>query len=622
MISSREEKIFHGNPVSVGAALGQALKLDSRNRLLLKLFIEPSELEGEIARFKRAIRASQEQLEVLKSRLTVLLGSDHGFIFDAHLLMLEDQSFVSEINDTIRSKHANAEWALIQTSDKIRAAYAALEEEYFRDRGVDIESLVERILFNLSGDKPISWAEVPQNVILVARDIGPTAFGAMDLEKVKGVVLESGARTSHTAIIARSLRIPAIMGVRDFLGSINSGDPIFLDGDNGLLIIHPSAERLAGIGGRIAGSSISRAGPERPSDIPSGIPVLTTDGTPIFLRANIELPHEVKTARQYGALGIGLFRTEFLFFAHPHGFPGIEAQHEVYRELAREMQPHFVSIRTLDCSPEFTGDMGLGHGRLNTGIGMRGIRQSLQDHEVFADQIEAILRTRLSGCVDIVLPMITSAEEVIMAKEVIREVVMRMDAAPAMDAIRLGGMIEVPSAVFCLEAIAAELDFICVGTNDLIQYLLAVDRLNPDITHLYQPLHPAVVHALSHIAKVCVRLGKPARICGEICANPILISLLIGMGYRDFSMNAFAIPTASSVVQRIQLPWAEQVATQALQLQSAKQTGDYLIAAAREMIHLELTPFVQEILGQPSWPRRLDPSPDATGSISLNHQVS
>ncbi len=589
MSTAREEVIFRGISASPGVVHGQILKLDSRNRAVLKLLIDANSLQDEVSRCERAIQASKKQLKALKARLEKKIGPEHSYILDVHLLMLEDSNLVSEIVDTIRSRRANAEWAVRQVTDRLHQAYASLEDEYFRDRSNDIESVVERILLNLSGDKPFSWAQLPENLIVASKDFNPSTFAIMDLRKVRGLALESGGRTSHTAIICRSLRLPAVMGLTNLLARASSGDAVILNGDEGQLILNPAPERLESVRDRLTPTDSAA----EISSSPVETATRTRDGTRIFLRANTDLPDEARTAKVCGAEGIGLFRTEFLFFTHPQGFPGKERQYEIYRRLAEEMQPHPVAIRTLDMA----GDKPGFSPSVNTNMGLRGIRLSLMDRSAFSSQLEAIVLASRHGNPEIVLPMVTTVEEIQETKlliEDIRKAVFESSGEPV-KSIPLGVMVEVPAAVFALESMAGIVDFFSVGTNDLIQYMLAVDRGNSQVSHLFQPLHPSILQCLRRIAKVGEEFRKPVRICGEMSSNPFFVVLLIGMGFTELSMNSFAIPIIRRVIHEVDLECARKISSHALTLTSSRDIGEYLIGAVSDMVKTDLSPFVKEV---------------------------
>jgi phosphoenolpyruvate-protein phosphotransferase (PTS system enzyme I) len=590
----KAEVLFQGNGVSPGVALGSALKLDSYNRVMLKTFIRDDQIESEIERLQHAIQVSREQLESLKLRLEKKVGVEHGFILDVHILMLEDKSLMADIISIIRNHGANAEWAVRQATDRIRNAYQSLDDEYFRERVSDIENVVERILLNLSGDKPFSWTTLPNDLIVVSHDFNPSIFATMDLQKVRALALETGGRSSHTAIIARSLRLPAVMEIRDFLESVTTGDLILVNGDDGQLILNPSEERLNKVRPRLeeSGPGVTEA------SIPLEVISETEDGYHVSLQANTELPHEVLAARKCGAEGIGLFRSEFLFFAHPQGFPSMGEQLETYQMLAREMAPHPVAIRTLDAGGDKTWARTEPSAEPNPSMGMRGIRLSLHARDQFAAQIEAILRAGACGQLEIVLPMISTLEELREAKEIIEQVrcCIRLTGNRTPDALPIGAMIEVPAAVLSLDRLAPEVDFLCVGTNDLIQYMLAVDRDNPKVAHLFQPLHPSILQCLVRIASMAKRLKKPARICGEMSCNPFYAVLFLGMGFDQLSMNPRFIPAIRGVVRAVSVRAARKIVDKAMTLATAQEIADLLIKEVSRLVKMDLTPFVKEVL--------------------------
>lgn len=592
MTTVKPEKIFQGNGVSPGLVLGQALKLDSHNRMILRISV--ADVEAEIRRLERAVASSKEELEVLKQRLEAMVGREHSFMLDVHILMLEDNSLMREILTLIRENHVNAEWAVRQATDRLLQAYEALEVEFFRERRGDIENVAERILDNLSGDRPLIWEPLPQNLIIISHDFNASSFATMDFHKVSGLALESGGRTSHTAIIARSLQLPAVMQIRDFLSHFSSGDKVLLNGDEGQVILNPTLERLEAL-------HLPKEGcrtvfpPDRVLGMQTNV---TLDGTSISLRANMELPYEVETAKICGAEGIGLFRSEFLFFAHPGAFPSMEEQFETYMLLVQEMSPNPVAVRTLDAgSDKVFGGMEPSS-ETNPSMGLRGIRLSLRDRKAFGAQIEAILRASCLGKIEIVLPMISTVEEIWEAKSIIAMV--RSEIAQSVpieaESVAIGAMIEVPSAVFALEVLAEEVDLFCVGTNDLIQYMLAVDRGNAQVAHLFQPLHPSILHSLSRIAGVCERLNKPVRICGEMSSNPYFAVLLLGMGFRQLSMTPLSIPLIREVVRSVSIEGCQAIAQRALEFVTARQVGEYLIESITHLVDIDITKYAKEVL--------------------------
>jgi len=586
-MAPKPEIILRGHGVSPGVVWGRALKIDSHNRVIPK--VEVADPEAEIARFLAAVELSKIQLQGLKGRLEEKVGVEHGVILDAHFLILDDRVLHEEIIAAIRGERANAEWAVTEATDRLIAAYESLEDEYFRERHSDIEHVAERMLVNLSGDRSFSLERLPEDVILVARDFNPSNFATMDLGRVRGLVLESGGRTSHTAILSRGLRLPAVMGLRDVLSSVATGDLLLVNGDGGQVIVHPAPGHLENA--RHQKEALAAAA-ESPG--PEGTAAATADGVALSLRANTELPHELTAAVACGAEGIGLYRSEFLYFAHPNGFPCMEEQRSVYATLALAMSPHPVAIRTLDAGAERLPE---GEERLtNPSMGLRGIRLSLEHRDVFREQVEAILRAAGEGNIEMVLPMVSTVEEIWQARDLVARVRAELeDSGFSPVPVPLGVMIEVPAAVLVLENLAREADFLCVGTNDLIQYVMAADRGNPAVAYLCQPLHPSVLSCLGRIAEVAGRMRKPVRICGEISSNPFFAVLLVGMGFRQLSMTPLAIPAIRRALGEVPLEDARRVAERALTLATAAQVYEYLVPEVSHLIPTDLSTYEKEI---------------------------
>ena len=590
----KNETVFRGNGVSSGIVLGQALKLDSQQRVVLRSRIPAHVIDEEVGRLENAIAASREQLEQLKARLEKEVGFEQSYILEAHLLMLDDRSLIAEMAGIIRQEHANAEWAVRRVEDRIRRAYLSLDDQYFRERVSDIESVLERLILNLTGAKPLRWENLPRDAIIVSRGFNPSFFATIDLERIRGLALEAGGRTSHTAILARSLGIPAVMEIRDFMSEVSTGDPLLLDGDEGRLTLYPSPERLDAARTRLEEFLVMAQPP-----VPAGTTTTTRDGIKVVLKANTELPLEVLVAQRSAAEGIGLFRSELLFLKNGGQAPTMEDQLETYSMLAREMSPYPVAVRTLDLGAE-DGWSGVDlSGQNNPSMGLRGIRLSLVKEELFAAQIEAILRASCAGKVEIVLPMVASVEEVREAKAIIARIRKGLldSCGASVAAVPVGVMVEVPAAVIALEVLAREVDFLCVGTNDLIQYLLAVDRGNSRVAHLFQPLHPAILQSLCRIASVAAAQNKPVRICGEMSANPVFAVLLLGMGFTELSMNCMSIAHIRKVIREITMTSAAEMASRAMEFQTAAEAGAFLLGEVARLVPTDLSPYAREVLG-------------------------
>ena len=579
-MSAKPEIALHGTGVSSGIAFGQVLKIDGRNRVIFKIEVE--DIRAEERRFMEAIEISKRQVEALKLKLEEKIGGDHGVILDMHFLILDDRVFHNEILDGIRRNRTNAEWALAQARDHFIEAYKSLEDEYFRERYSDIEHVAERILMNLSGEQPFSLGNLPNDVVLAARDFNPSGFAVMDPGKVRGLITESGGRTTHAAILSRSLRIPAVMGIKNLMSSASTGDSVLLYGDTGQVILNPDRKQVEDALQKPAGL-FPAIGPGRRAKLK------TKDGVSISLCANIEFEHEIGAAKANGAEGVGLYRSELLYFKSPDGKPSMQEQFDAYRKIAEEMKPNPVSIRTLDAGAEKPLPSEKPDHCANPNMGLRGIRISLHSRDTFRTQIEAILRSAGFGHVEMTLPMITTVEEVKETRMLIADTRRQLALSGIkVPSVPLGVMLEVPAAALMMESLAAEADFFCVGTNDLIQYLMAVDRGNDDVAYLYQPLHPSVLRCLSHIAKTAARVKKPVRVCGEISANPFYATLLLGMGFTRLSMNSLSIPLIRRVAGAVSMNNARKIARKALTLKTSKDIYEYLTQAIPRIVSADI----------------------------------
>jgi phosphotransferase system enzyme I (PtsI) len=404
----------------------------------------------------------------------------------------------------------------------------------------------------------------------------------MDLGKVRGLITESGGRTTHTAILSRGLRIPAVMGIKNLMSSISTGDKVMLYGDTGQVILNPNQKRIESESQKPA--ELLPETMRRPR-----ARLRTKDGVEVSLCANVEFEHEAGMAKSCGAEGVGLYRSELLYFRHPEGKPSIEEQVTIYRGLAEAMKPLPVSIRTLDAGAEKALPSEKPEHCDNPNMGLRGIRLSLRSRDTFQTQIEAIMRAACFGRIEMTLPMITTIEEVRETRQIIAETRRRLTSEGVkVPSLPLGLMLEVPAAAFMMESLADEADYFCVGTNDLIQYLMAVDRGNDEVAYLYQPLHPCVLHYLAHIEKTGAKVKKPVRICGEISANPFYAILLLGMGFTRLSMNSLSIPLIRRVVGALSLNSARKIALKALKLKTAKDVYEYLIPTVSRMFSTDI----------------------------------
>jgi phosphoenolpyruvate-protein phosphotransferase (PTS system enzyme I) len=564
---------FRGLGISPGIAIGTVLRIDERGRQARMHHIKPAQIQRELRRLRRGINIARQQLNDLKARMEKEMGREHAYILDAHILMLQDKALIKSIELTIAEQLVNAEWAIKMELDRFLAAYASISDGYLRQRGSDIEDVAHRLIDALSGKRDSNIHNLRSASIIVAEEIPPSVLAELDMEHVIGIATYEGGWASHTSIIARSLRIPAIVGV-DRLGEhLHTGRHAILDGTDGRVIIDPSEETLRHY----------RALHERRRRNFFALleqargPAVTADAKEITLRANIELLSELQAVQRFGAQGIGLFRSEFIFTNMlPHARTE-EGQFEIYRQLAEVSGKHGVTVRTFDLSEEKLSLAGTER-EANPALGLRGVRLAFKVEEMFRTQIRAILRASKHRNVRIMLPLVSCLSELRRARSIIGEISEDLTLAGfEIDTkIPIGVMIEVPAAVMMIDQLVEEADFLSLGTNDLIQYLLAVDRSNKQVAYLYQPLHPAVLRALSMVADAAIAGKKPIEVCGEMAANPIYAAVLLGLGITQFSMTPAAVPLIKDAIKVINLTIVKEITRGAMKLKSTREIEDYL----------------------------------------------
>lgn len=568
----REERI-EGIGVAQGVAIGIAFLVDDPRGRLVRMCLPAEELEAEIERFRQAVRIAGQQIEDVKARLRAALGEEQSFILEPHLLMLEDGSLGRQVEQFIRENHANAEWAVREVADRFTEVYTEIADSYLRERSNDVEDVARRLISILSGTKTRDLNQLASDAIIVASDLLPSVAAELDPERILGFATVAGGSTSHTAIIARSLGIPAVVGLRGITSRVRSGETIIIDGSTGLVILRPSPETLLFYNEQRLREQEQQRYFLEERDLPS----VTSDGESVVLRANIELLEEIDGLHRSNPSGVGLYRSEYLYAQSTFGLPSEEDQYKVYRLLAEISGPEGAVIRTFDLGGDKLRLSGF-KAEPNPALGLRAIRLSLEIDEVFRTQLRAILRAALHGRLKIVLPLISNLDELRTAKRIIAEVEREMRREGVMHAedIEIGVMVEVPAAVLQAEVIAREADFLSLGTNDLTQYMLAVDRTNESVSHLFDPLHPAVLRAIKFAADAARRARIPITVCGEMASNPTQVVVLLGLGLRDLSMTPTAIPAIKRVIRAIDLAIAEKIAAHALALTTPAETNRYV----------------------------------------------
>jgi phosphotransferase system enzyme I (PtsI) len=553
---------LHGTGVSPGIAVGKALVVEHEAGPVFRLPIPPERIEAELERLEQALAASASQLESIKQRLSREVGAKHAYIFDAHLLMLRDPLLRERAAEVVRDQAVNAEWALRTVSESLHALFSQFSDAYLRERSTDLDDVIGRVQLNLSGAPGApSLARLPEPLVLVAGDLRPSEAAELDWERVLAIVTDVGSSTYHTAIIARSLGIPAVAGLKDATRRVPPGATVAVDGARGELVVEPSDETLAALR---AAQEQHRREDERLRGT-RGLLAVTLDGVALRLEANVEFPEEAATARLYGAEGIGLFRSEYLL-GRALRFPSEEQQLDVYRRLLEQMHPYPVTVRTWDVGSEAFGPAG--PSSPNPALGERALRLLRRAAEPFRVQLRALLRAGSHGPVRIMFPFVSGVADLRAALALLDQVKaeLRAEGQAFRDDVPVGVNLEVPSAAVVADQLAAEIDFFSVGTNDLIQYLLAVDRTDPRVSTLYEPLHPAVLRTLARIVAAAQATERPLSLCGEMAGEPQQAVLLVGLGFRALSMAPQAIPRVKEALRAVRAAEAAALAARCLDL--------------------------------------------------------
>ena len=560
--NSKEEIILEGIAASPGVAHGTALLYLQKELDVPSYDLPPEAIDSEIERFDQAILQTREEITAVRHKVAASLGEGEARIFDAHLMVLEDSALLDEVNSELRSTNKNVESCYHQISQRYISFFSSMEDEYLKERVTDIQDVSRRLLQNLIGMNKSNLGELAAHSIIVSEDITPSDTADMDRSKLLGFITDAGGQTSHSVIMARSMRIPAVVGLHNATKTIQSGDQILVDGYDGIVVINPSEERLFKYG-KLA--SERRKLDEIYISVISE-PSETKDGSPIGLMSNIEGAHEMEQVIAMRSNGVGLFRTEGIFLRH-HGYPPESVQYDEYAAVVAAAGDEPVIIRTLDIG----GDKTLGDGSTqedNSFMGFRAIRFCLGNQDIFKTQLRAILRASAKGNVKIMYPMISGVAELRHANQILEEVKvdLRAENMAFNEGIEVGAMVEIPSAAAIIDLLAAEADFFSIGTNDLIQYLMAVDRLNDRVAHLYEPAHPAVLRTLKVIIDEANRLGKPVSVCGEIAGDPIYAGLLLGMGATSLSLTSSMLPELKYFIRNVNITDARALVEEVLKV--------------------------------------------------------
>jgi len=572
-----------GIAASPGIGIGPAYLVDRRRIQVPHYAIERAAVRDEIGRFREALRATQEQLEAIKARLP---HGEHRQILKAQQMMLRDPDLMHDVEGRIRDQLVNAEWAMIEVAGDVERTLREAADEQFRERSSDVAHLADQVLRNLlgAGDCRI---DPPAGAIVIAYDLSPADTAELARADVGGIVTEVGGRTSHSAIMARSLEIPAVVGVEGLTKNVQTSDMVVVDGIHGCVVVRPDPVEVA----RWEEARRRYDAFEDRVQRDHALPATTLDGVHVTLRANAALDEEVASAVFHGAEGVGLYRTEYVFM-NRKAPPSEEEHYRHAKAILRRLSPHPVTFRTFDLGADkVAGYVRDVHGGENPALGVRSLRLALREREMFIDQIKGLLRAALHGPLRIMLPFVSGREELEAALAVFEEAKARLaedGMAHAVD-VPVGIMIEIPAAALAADRLAPLVDFFSIGTNDLIQYTLAIDRENDDVGYLYEPLHPAVLQQLRIVRDAADRAGIPVSLCGEMAADPRYTWVLVGLGLRELSMHPSAIPVVKNIVRQSSFDEMKALAEQVVAASSGREAEALVreVVAPRFREHLE-----------------------------------
>ncbi len=573
------EKIYRGIPVSAGVCRGKVLVLHQARHVIARRELPADAVGAEVKRFEQSLVRTRQQITEVQRRVSETMSSNEADIFDAHLLMLEDRVLIEEVIKIIREQKANADYAFHTAADRYIAVLEAVEDEYLRERAADLRDLTGRVLDNLLEVKDsFDLKHLNEPCILVGHDLSPSMTAQLDRKYVLGFVTDIGGKTSHTAILARSLDIPAVVGAQTISEELETGDYALLDGYNGTVIVNPTDQTLFEYG-QLA--KIKASLDVKLREVQNQ-PAVTLDGKMIHLSANIEDQHDVEAVLAHGAEGVGLFRTEFLFI-NCDRLPTEEEQYQVYRQVAESLKPHGVIIRTLDLGGDkFASHLQLAQ-EMNPFLGWRAIRFCLAQPEMFRAQLRAILRASAGGNVKMMYPMISGLDELNQANALVEQckAELRAEKTPFAENLEIGAMIEIPSAVLIADTLAKRVKFFSIGSNDLIQYTLAADRTNEKVSHLYEPTHPAILRLIKMTVDAAHANGIWAGVCGEIAGDPVLTPLLLGLGVDELSAAPAVLDQVKYMIRRVKLDEARALAEFALASESPTEIFARCVEFAR-----------------------------------------
>ncbi len=563
------EKIFRGLPVSGGICQGKIVLLGKSHAPVSQRKLTDAELPEEVNRLERALAKTRQEILEVQHKVSTGMNAADGGIFDAHLLVLEDRTLLDEVIRMVREQKVNVEYSFQKVAGRYAATLAAVQDDYLRERATDLRDVTERVLNNLLGRvDQVDLKNLKEPCIIISHDLTPSTTAQLDRKTALGFATDIGGKTSHTAIMARSMRIPAVAGLKTVSQELETGEYALLDGYNGLIIVNPTDQTLFEYG-KLIRKQVTLE--ETLRDILDK-PAVTLDGHRVTLSANVERADDAEAVRANGAEGVGLFRTEYLFI-NRESMPTEEEQYHAYRQVAAALKPQATVIRTLDLGGDKFVSNGEATVEANPFLGWRSIRLCLQERDVFRNQLRAILRASVEGNIKLMYPMISGLEELNRANACLEEykAELRKENVPFDEGLEIGAMIETPSAVMVADSLAKRLKFFSIGTNDLIQYTIAVDRLNERIAHLFEPTHPAIVRLIKMTVEAAHKNSIWVSVCGEMAGDPLLVPLLLGLGVDALSATPPLVPQVKFIIRRLKMDEARELAEFALNCESGTE---------------------------------------------------
>jgi len=566
---------LHGTPVSSGIAIGRVYLLERDKIHVAKRQVRDEHVEREVVRFKAAVKTASDELRKIKESIPDDEVRKHAFIIDAHLLMLQDEYFSGDVAEIIRKQHVNAEWALELVVSKFLSNFDKVEDPYLRERGQDLNHIYQRLLRTMVKGKVsgVDAKGIRGKVIIIAPDLSPADTIQLDLHKISGFLTDVGGRTSHTSIVARALEIPAVVGLGSVTAIARNNDTIVIDGDEGVVIINPTAEVQKAYLAKQVHLNAQRKEFLRIAKLKAE----TKDGFKIRVGANIELLAEMDIVERYGADGVGLYRTEYIYLSRKT-LPTEMDHYHIYRKLAENRAVKYTTIRTLDLGGDKFASKIEVPKEINPAMGLRAIRLCIKEIDLFRAQLRGLLRASVYGPLRVLFPMVSGIDEVKRAKAVLAECMeeLRSEKIPCNEQLKIGIMIEVPATTMITDLLAKEVDFFSIGTNDLIQYSLAIDRVNEYVSYLYEPLHPAVLRMIKKTVDDAHAGQIEVTLCGEMAGEPLYVPIMLGLDLDEVSMNAYVIPRVKKIIRGLGHSYCRDLVKEILLKESAKESEHLL----------------------------------------------